>query len=148
MPSTHLSLHYHVIFSTKDRRPVIRTDWRGRLHAFLGGTVTSCGGIPEKIGGIDDHVHMLIALRATHRLSDVMRQVKSCSSSWVHTTIGKRVFAWQEGYGAFTVSPSRLARVREYIERQQEHHQKMSFKQEYGKFLQKSGAEFEEKYLW
>jgi REP element-mobilizing transposase RayT len=76
MPSTHLSLHYHVIFSTKDRVAQIHKDWRDRLHAYIGGTIINLGGITESIGGVDDHVHLLVGLRATHRLADLLRDVK------------------------------------------------------------------------
>ena len=148
MPSTHLSLHYHLIFSTKDRRPLIAKGWRGRLHAFLGGAVKECGGIPEAVGGVDDHVHLLIGLRATHCLADVIRDVKSGSSRWVGETLAKQHFNWQEGYGGFTVSPSHIERVKRYIERQEEHHRKMSFKEEYLELLKRSGVEYDERFLW
>ena len=71
MPSTHVSLHYHLVFSTKDRVPHMHKDWRGRLHAYLGGIVNELGGVPVTIGGVEDHVHLLVGSRATHRLSDV-----------------------------------------------------------------------------
>ncbi len=148
MPSTHLSLHYHLIFSTKERRQLIADDWRGRLHAYLGGAVRGCGGIAESVGGIADHVHLLVGLRATHRLADVLREVKASSSEWIHQEIGLRAFAWQEGYGAFTVSASQLAAVRRYIARQEEHHRRRTFREEYVEFLRQSGVEFDEKYLW
>ena len=79
MPSTHLSLHYHLIFSTKNRVPSIGEAWRGRLHAYLGGVVRNIEGVPEAIGGVADHVHLLIGLRATARLADVVRDVKAVS---------------------------------------------------------------------
>ena len=106
MPSTHLSLHYHIIFSTKDRAPLIRQDWRERFHAYIGGVIRNAEGVPESIGGIADHVHLLIGLRATSSLSDVVRDIKAVSSSWVHDEIRIPIFQWQEGYGAFTVSAS------------------------------------------
>ena len=79
MPSTHLSLHFHLIFSTKDRLASIHQDWRGRLHAYMGGIINDLGGIPETIGGVEDHVHLLVGLRATHRLADVLRDLKASS---------------------------------------------------------------------
>ena len=97
MPSTHLSLHYHVVFSTKDRVPSIAAAWRERLHAYLGGVVRNVNGVPEAIGGIADHVHLLIGLRATACLADVVRDVKAVSSRWVHEEIGEHSFAWQGG---------------------------------------------------
>ena len=83
---------------------MIQPAWRGDLHAYLGGIIRTADGIAESIGGVSDHVHLLIGLRATHRLADVIRELKAVSSGWVHNEIGMRGFAWQEGYGAFTVA--------------------------------------------
>ena len=148
MPSTHLSLHYHLVFSTKDRAPIILSAWRERLHAYIGGVARNLEGVPEAIGGVADHVHLLIGLRATARLADVVRDVKAVSSRWVHSEIGERTFAWQEGYGAFTVSASQCRAVREYIARQEEHHRKRTFQEEYIELLQRSGVEYDERHLW
>ncbi|MDT5123707.1 MAG: REP-associated tyrosine transposase [Acidobacteriota bacterium] len=148
MPSTHLSLHYHLVFSTKNRAPVIDTTWRDRLHAYLGGAIRKIGGVAESVGGTSDHVHLLIGLRATHRLADVLEDIKSASSLWVHQEIGTKDFWWQEGYGAFTVSSSQLEKVKMYIEHQEEHHRRKTFQEEYLEFLKSSGVEFNEKYLW
>jgi len=148
MPSTHLSLHYHLIFSTKDRVAQMHKDWRGRLHAFMGGIVNDMGGIPEVIDGVEDHVHLLVGLRATHCLADVMREIKASSSRWVHEELKKPLFSWQEGYGALTVSASQLGAVKNYITNQEEHHRKKTFQEEYLEFLIQSGVEYDEKYLW
>jgi len=149
MPSTHLSLHYHIIFSTKNRVPAIAAGWRDRLHAYLGGVVRNVeGGTPEAIGGVADHVHLLIGLRASAKLADVVRDVKAVSSRWVHEEIGNRKFAWQEGYGAFTVSASQREQVRDYIARQEDHHHKRTFQEEYLDLLKRSGVEYDERYLW
>jgi putative transposase len=148
MPSTHLSLHYHLVFSTKDRVALIAPAWRERLHAFLGGTVNTLGGVPEAIGGVADHVHLLVGLRATHCLADVMREIKAVSSRWVHEEIADRAFAWQEGYGAFTVGAPQRGEVRNYIAHQEEHHRTRTFQEEYLDFLQRAGVEFDERYLW
>jgi putative transposase len=147
MPSTHLSLHYHIVFGTKNHEPVIESVWRDKLHAYLGGVICALGGIAESIGGVCDHVHLLIGLRATHRLADVLRELKAVSSGWVHNEIGMRGFAWQEGYGAFTVSASQRRTVRRYIERQDEHHRTRSFRDEYLELLRRSGVEFDERYV-
>ena len=95
MSSTHLSLHYHIIFSTKGRQRLIADEWRGRMHAFLGGAVRTAGGFPDTIGGPDDHVHMLIGLKATHCLADVVGDFKSASSRWVHDELHIPLFQWQ-----------------------------------------------------
>ena len=147
MSSTHLSLHYHLVFGTKHHTPSISLEWRDRLHAYFGGTVKTQGGIPEAIGGVADHMHLLVGLRATHCLADVLRDIKRASSLWVHEEIGDRSFAWQDGYGAFTVSASQRENVRRYIERQEEHHRKATFRDEYLALLQKSGVEFDERFL-
>jgi len=148
MSSTHLSLHFHVVFGTKHQRPLIAAEWRERLHAYLGGAARTLNAVPEAVGGVADHVHLLLGLRATHQLSDVLRDVKRASSAWVHQTIGERDFEWQDGYGAFTVSASLLATVKNYIARQEEHHRKKTFKEEYVELLRKSSVEFDERYLW
>ena len=148
MPSTHLSLHYHLIFSTKNRLPLISKDWRANLHAYLGGIVKGINGVPLAIGGIEDHAHLLIGLRATHRLDYVLRDIKADSSGWVHKTVGQRKFEWQSGYLGLTVSPSQIERVRKYILNQEKHHRRKSFQEEYLELLELSGIEYDERYLW
>lgn len=147
MSSTHLSLHYHIVFGTKNHEPTIQSRWRGDLHGYLGGIIRTANGIAESVGGVSDHVHLLIGLRATHRLADVMRELKAVSSGWVHDQIGLASFAWQERYGAFTVSASQRAAVRHYIERQDEHHRTRTFREEYLDLLRRSGVEFDERYV-
>ena len=147
MSSTHLSLHYHLVFGTKNHERLIASDWRARLHAFLGGVIRTLNGVPEAVGGVADHVHLLVGLRATHTLSDVLREIKSVSSAWVHENVGIRSFAWQEGYGAFTVSASQLENVRAYIQQQEEHHRTRSFRDEYVALLHRCGVEFDERYV-
>jgi putative transposase len=146
MPSTHVSLHYHLVFSTKERVPTIADAFKARLHGYLGGIVGGMGGVPLEIGGVADHVHMLVGLKATHCLADVLRVIKADSSKWIHQADAR--FAWQEGYGAFTVSRSNLAAVREYIQTQEDHHRTRSFRDEYREFLVKHDVEFDERYLW
>jgi len=148
MSSTHLSLHCHVVFGTKHQRPLIAAEWRPRLHAYMGGTIRTLEVIPEAVGGVADHVHLLIGIRATHRLADVMRDLKRASSAWVHETIKDKQFEWQDGYGAFSVSASLLERVKRYIANQEAHHRKRTFKEEYVELLKSSGVEYDERYLW
>ncbi len=147
MPSTHLSLHYHIVFGTKNHDPMIQQTWRTDLHAYLGGIIRRANGIAESVDGVADHVHLLVGLRATHCLADVLRELKSVSSGWVHDEIGLPAFAWQEGYGAFTVSPSQRQAVRRYIEQQEEHHRTRTFREEYLEMLRRSGVEFDERYV-
>jgi len=146
MSSTYLSLHFHLVFSTKNREPTIRDGWKARLHEYLGGTIRGLGGFPEGIGGVADHVHLLIGLKATHCLADVVRELKKASSVWVHEEIGDS-FAWQEGYAAFTVSPTARPFVKEYIAHQEEHHRVKSYREELVEMLTRAGVEYEARYL-
>ena len=148
MPSTHLSLHYHIIVSTKERVPAISANFRDRVHEYLGGIARGMDAIPLEVGGTADHVHLLIGLKATHRVADVLRILKGDSSRWIHEELRATKFAWQEGYGAFTVSRSNLVAVRAYIANQEEHHRRRTFQEEYFDFLQKHEIEFDERYLW
>lgn len=148
MSSTHLSLNCHLIFSTKHREPWIAPSWRDRLHEYMGGVIKGLKGVPVAVGGISDHVHLLIGLRAIHAIADVLRELKSESSRWVHDSIKVPGFAWQEGYAAISVSPSQIEDVRKYVLNQEEHHRTRTFQEEYREFLEKCGIEFDEKYLW
>ncbi|MCX7099699.1 MAG: IS200/IS605 family transposase [Methylococcales bacterium] len=147
MPSTYLSLHYHIVFGTKNRLPLIEAEWLPRLHEYIGGTIRGLGGFPEGIGGVADHVHLLVSLKATHSLADVMRELKKASSVWVHNTLGNKQFAWQEGYAAFTVSASALDAVRRYIANQEQHHRVKSFHDELVEILEKAGVDYNPDYL-
>jgi putative transposase len=147
MPSTHTSLHYHLIFATKNREPYLLQEWRTKLHEYLGGTVRGLNGYPQGIGGVADHVHLLVALKPTHCLSDFMRELKKASSTWIRETIHAPNFSWQEGYAAFTVSASARESVKAYIANQEEHHRTRSFRDELMDFLTKSGIGFDERYL-
>lgn len=147
MASTYLSLHYHLVFGTKNREALIAPEWRTRLHDYLGGTIRGLGGFPEGVGGVADHVHLLVGLKATHVLADVMRELKKASSAWVHEEIGLRAFVWQEGYAAFTVSATSREAVRHYIANQEEHHRVKSFREELIEMLNKAGIEYDPKYL-
>jgi REP element-mobilizing transposase RayT len=147
MGSTYLSLHYHLIFSTKNRQPFIEPGWRDRLHEYLAGTIRGLGGIPESVGGVADHVHLLVGLKATHCLADVLRELKKASSVWVHETIRLAAFAWQDGYAAFTVSATSRENVKSYIANQELHHQEKSFREELIELLNLAGIEYDVKYL-
>src|SRR2546428_800773 len=105
-------------------------------------------GVPLAIGGIEDHVHLLVGLKSSHRLDYFLRDLKADSSEWVHKEIRKRLFAWQKGFGAFSVSPSSIESVKKYIFNQEEHHRRKTFQEEYVELLKASGIEYNEKYLW
>jgi REP-associated tyrosine transposase len=147
MASTYVSLHYHLVFSSKNREPFITPDWRPRLHEYLGGTVAGLGGVPEAVGGVADHVHLLVGLRATHCVADVLRELKKASSVWVHEQLGVGRFAWQEGYAAFTVSAPAREGVRRYIANQEKHHTRRPFIDELIELLQKAAIEYDPAYL-
>jgi len=148
MPSTHLSLHYHLVFSTKGREPWLAPTPRDRVHEYLGGVIRGMRGMPHAVGGTGDHVHVLAGLGATLCLADVMRELKSESSAWIHNKLGLAGFAWQEGYGAFTVGASEIEQIRTYVLQQEEHHRGATFQQEYVELLGRGLVEYDEKYLW
>ncbi len=148
MAGTFAQLHFHIIFSTKDRTQTIDATWRQRLWQYLGGIVSGEGGTPIQIGGTADHVHLLVTLRPKHHLPDIVQKLKSNSSGWVHHTFPNSGMWWQNGYGAFTVSHSGLRIVQQYILDQEKHHAKMSFQDEFRTFLGKHGIAYEERYLW
>lgn len=147
MSSTHTSLLHHLVFATKNREPLLTGEWRPRLHEYLGGIARGLGGTPLGVGGVADHVHLLVGLKPVHRLSDFMRELKKTSSIWIAETIPLPSFRWQEGYGAFSVSASARQEVQNYIARQEEHHRLWTFREEYLAMLRKSGVEFDERYL-
>jgi hypothetical protein len=113
----------------------------------MGGVVNGLGGTPLGIGGVTDHVHLLVGLKPTHCLSDFVRELKKASTLWVNAEIGLHYFRWQEGYAAFTVSASGRKAVCDYIARQEEHHRLKSFGEELVDFLKKSAVEYDERFL-
>jgi REP element-mobilizing transposase RayT len=145
--STFLSLHHHITYSTKNRIPFIKESWIERLHEYIGGTVSGLGGFPQKVGGVADHVHLLVGLKATHCLADFMRELKKSTSVWVHEEIGERNFGWQEGYAAFTVGPTARGAVKQYIANQAEHHRIRLFRDELMEMLRRAQIEFDERFL-
>jgi putative transposase len=148
MPSTHTSLHIHIVFSTKGRVPLIDGAWRSDLQAYIGGCLKRFDAFPQEIGGVADHVHLLIGIKPVHAIADLVKEAKRASTEWVRDSKHIRGFGWQEGYGAFSVSKSAVLSVREYIQHQEKHHQKHTFQEEYREFLEKHGIEFDERYLW
>jgi putative transposase len=149
MPHTYTCLHYHCVFSTLGRRNLISADLQPRLCAYLGGVVKNIKGFPVKIGGAADHVHALVTLAADVAVAAAVRDVKSNSSRWIHQTFpAMSGFAWQEGYGAFTVSRSNLDAAARYVAAQQEHHRQMTFQQEFIALLKRHGIDYDERYIW
>ena len=149
MGQTFTSLLTHVIFSTKGRLPLLDQDIRPRLFAYMGGIIRELGGVDLIVNGPADHVHQLVSLPPTVGLSAVMRVQKANSSKWVHEQWPRQqAFAWQSGYGAFSVSRSNVETVREYIAKQEEHHKRVTFQEEFLAFLKRHGIAYDERYLW
>ena len=147
MSRTFTDLLTHIIFSTKNREPLIVPELKGELHAYLGGLTRELKGKAYGINGTSDHIHMLISLPANVSISEAMRFIKSNSSGWARNK-WRKSFAWQLGYGAFSVSKSNVPEVLKYIGNQESHHRKRTFKQELVALLDKHGVAYDERYLW
>ena len=127
MSQSFTNLLYHLIFSTKDRRPIITLDYQPRLYDYIGGIIREVGGTSLGINGIEDHVHVVTKLRPDKALSDVLRVLKCNASGWMHDLFPSLAeFSWQRGYAAFTVSQTNVEDVRRYVAGQKEHHEKIS----------------------
>jgi REP element-mobilizing transposase RayT len=149
MANTYTSLHYHIIFSTKNRQPWLTPDIEQRIWAFIGGIARAHYMTALQVGGAEDHVHALVTAPATTAPSQIAQYLKGDSSKWIHEEFGSlRSFGWQDGYGGFTVSKSNLPDVVKYIQNQRQHHRKRTFQEEYLEFLIKNGIEYDERYLW
>jgi len=136
----------HVVFSTKERRKIIPPDMKERLWSYTAGICKHQKVFVHAIGGIEDHVHLLLQFPATIAISEAVKTIKANSSGWMSDQIGK--FAWQEGYGAFGVSKSNLATVVKYIQNQEKHHRRMTFEDEFIALLEKHGIEYDPKYVF
>jgi putative transposase len=149
LPSSYTHLLYHLVFSTKERRPLITPVLREELYPYMGGIVRNQRGILLEIGGMADHVHLVTRFRADVSVADIVRLIKANSSKWINERPDLiSEFAWQTGYGAFTVSESQLSVVRHYVQNQEEHHRKLTFQEEFVSLLKKHGIEYDERYLW
>ncbi|HEY0319886.1 MAG TPA: IS200/IS605 family transposase [Pyrinomonadaceae bacterium] len=144
---SYTNLLYHVVFATKERAPLITNELRPQLHQYLGGTARGLGGIVLAIGGVADHVHLLVKIKPVISVAEFIKQLKANSSGWANKQTRGR-FSWQSRYGAFTVSESQIEKVRSYILRQEEHHRRASFEEEFKALLRANQIEFDEKYLW
>ncbi|HZV03915.1 MAG TPA: IS200/IS605 family transposase [Gemmataceae bacterium] len=149
MPQSFTCLHYHLIFSTKQRAPLITADLQPRLYDYIGGIIRGQDGCLLAAGGMPDHIHLLARLSKEVSVSGALRVIKTNSSKWVHETFpDHHAFAWQTGYAAFCVSYSGLESVKHYIASQAEHHRTVSFQDELRTFLRRHQMEFDERYLW
>jgi putative transposase len=146
---SYISSYFHVVFSTKERRPVITPQLAERLWPYLGGIARENSFSALQVGGVEDHIHVLLSLPATINIAKAVQLIKGGSSKWIHDTFpGHAAFGWQEKYGAFSTSVSDLDMVVHYMKNQAEHHRKLSFKEEFVALLRKHHIEFDERYLW
>ncbi len=140
---------YHCAFSTKERRPSINVELQSRLWPFLGGIARENRVKALAVGGVEDHVHILLSLPSTLSIAKAIQLLKAGSSLWVHETFPEqRGFAWQEGYGAFSLGISQVEGTKGYIESQAEHHRKKTFQEEFLEFLKKHNMDYDERYVW
>jgi REP element-mobilizing transposase RayT len=149
MSHTYTSTLIHCVFSTKERHKTMTPEIKERLWAYMGGIARENKIKALAMGGIDDHVHLLLSLPATMPVSKAIQLIKGGSSKWVHETfVNRKRFAWQEGYGAFSIGISQVDETISYIQSQPVHHGKRSFQDEYRQFLEKHGIEYDERYVW
>jgi putative transposase len=141
MAHSYTNLLYHIIYGTKERRPLIDDEFQPRLYEYLGGTIRGLKSTALEIGGVEDHVHILAKVSPTIAISDFLEKLKANSSKWAKSV--RRGFGWQDGYSAFTVSESQVERVRAYIRNQREHHKKTSFRDELIALLKAHGVQYD-----
>ena len=149
MPQSLAKIYVHLIFSTKNRERIFPDDIRADLHAYMGGTLNGLGCSPIEINSEPDHAHLLFGMTRTETLSTVVGQVKKSANDWLRARDKQFAnFYWQGGFGAFSVSQSAVEEVREYIRSQREHHQRVSFQDEFRAFWKRDEIEFDERYVW
>jgi len=146
--STFTQIYYHIVFSTKNREPVLRADGREELFRYIWGIIRNKNSHLYRINAVEDHLHILSSLHPSIALADFIKDIKVASNGWIQE---QKIFphfkGWQDGYGAFTESHADKDRLIEYIKNQQEHHRKETFLDEYRRLLKEAGIEFDEKYL-
>jgi REP element-mobilizing transposase RayT len=149
MASTLTNLLYHIVFSTKDRRPLVIPDLRDDLYSYVGGIIRGEGGTLLEVGGMPDHIHLITRFKSEPSVAAMIKTFKAKSSKWINEKPGRvNRFSWQRGYAAFTVSPSQLPKAITYVRNQETHHRRRTFKEELIELLEKHGIEYDERYLW
>lgn len=149
MASTLVKIDIHLIFHVKSTGTMMLDEDLPRIFSYIGGIIKRLGGLPIEVGGRPDHIHILTSMPKTMSLADFVRAVKADSSKWMKgLNPSYAQFAWQEGYGAFSVSPSLIDKTVRYIRGQEEHHKKRSFREEYQLFLEAYGIKFDERYAF
>ena len=149
MPQSLALVIVHLVFSAKDRQPLLGPSIRPALHAYLATVARNAGCECYRVGGVADHVHLAIRFSRTLTIADLVEELKTSSSKWLKTQSPElAAFSWQRGYGAFSVGPSELDGLRVYIDGQEEHHRTRTFQEEYRALLTKYGIDFDERYVW
>jgi putative transposase len=149
MPQSLSKVIVHIVFSTKNREPILDSDVRPRMHAYLATICRDLGAEVMRVGGVADHVHIVTTLPRSLSQAQFIEQIKKVSSKWIKSIdVRYHSFFWQRGYSAFSVSPSQLEAVLQYVEAQQEHHRTRTFQEEYRELLHKHGVDFDERYVW
>ena len=148
MSHTYCCSLFHCVFSTKERRKTILSEIQPRLWAYMGGVAREHQMKALGIGGMEDHVHILLSLPSSVSIASAMRDIKSASSLWMHQTCALDDFEWQDGYGAFSIGWTQVSATLAYIAHQKEHHSKRDFQAEYVAFLKKHRIEFDPRYVW
>jgi len=149
MSQSLAKIYLHLVFSTKRREPLLAIDWRDDLFHVLGGAANNLGCQSLIVGGVADHVHLLVQLGRTIAVADAVGKIKSTSSLWVNQKHCERAqFHWQAGYAAFSVSQSNIEAVQVYIAEQEKHHEKQSFQDEMRAWLRRYQIEWDERYVW
>jgi len=149
MAGSFAALYYHIVFSTKDRRPLLPPDIAPRIHQYFGGAIRGIDGIPVIVGGMPDHLHILTAFSKSMAITDALREIKTESSKWISRSFPQlSQFAWQEGYGTFSISVAGIDRVKAYIAGQEEHHRTVTFQEEFLDFLRRHQIAYDERYIW
>jgi putative transposase len=149
MANTFTQIHIQFVFAVKYRQCLIQSTWKNELYKYITGIVQKQNHKLLAINGVSDHIHILIGVRPTQSISELMQDVKGSSSKWINEKkITPRKFEWQEGYGAFSYSLSQVKQVISYINNQEIHHAKKSLREEYIGFLQKFEVDFDERYIF
>ncbi|WP_337964663.1 IS200/IS605 family transposase [uncultured Flavobacterium sp.] len=149
MANTYTQIHIHFVFAVKFRQAIIHNDWKEELYKYIAGIIKNNNHKLLAINGVSDHVHVLIGIRPAQSISDLMKNIKQDSSKWINTNKFLKIhFEWQEGYGAFSYSRSQLNAVANYIENQEAHHKKKTFREEYIDFLEKFEIDYDEKFIF
>ena len=149
MANTFTQIYIHVVFSVKQRVSLIQNEWREELHKYITGIIRNEGHKLLAVNSMSDHIHILISIKPDTSLSELIRDVKANSSKWINEKkYIQTKFPWQEGFGAFSYSHSQLDTVIRYIQKQNEHHKKQTFKEEYTSFLKRYGVSYDPKYVF